>query len=61
MLSPGTFLHVSTREQSVLVSTCQRCGKFIAASPTGKNLKIAEAAHQCDSPRSERLVRYSVR
>ncbi len=47
MISQGAFVHLSTH-QEVLVSVCQRCGGFVAASPTRSNLRIAEAVHRCD-------------
>ena len=56
MSSHVAFVHLSTRQQTLVVSFCQQCGEFVAASPSGSNLISAEAAHHCDPKRRKPTV-----
>jgi hypothetical protein len=53
MASHSSFVHMSTRRQSLLASFCGRCGQFIAASPTPATLRSAETAHDCKAAQRE--------
>jgi len=54
MNSHSSFVHMSTRRQSLLASFCGRFGQFIAASPTPTTLRSAETAHHCEAAQRKR-------
>jgi hypothetical protein len=41
------FVHKTVPGKAVMVSTCQHCCEFVAASANAAYLTLADAAHHC--------------